>query len=110
MHLFLNLAHKFYRTQRTGHYTGPKRGKIKHIEHGMVQFGYEHGRNTVKCRTAFPVNRCEGHQRVETFDHHLGAPMSETVHGGQYHSKTMEQRYADTEFVLLREIHMFTRK
>ena len=34
--------------------------------------------------------------------------MGQTVHCGQYHSETVEQRHADTEFVILSESHVFT--
>ena len=74
----------------------------------MIQFGNKHGRYAIEGRTPFLVDGSQDQQRVETLNHHLCTAMCQAVHGGQYHSETMEQRYTDTQFVVGGEFHVFS--
>ena len=82
VHFLFYLFHQFDGTKRTCHNSCAETGHIEHVEHRMMQFGYEHGRNSVECGTAFFVNGCQYYKRIETFYHHLGTTMGQAVHGG----------------------------
>ena len=90
IHFLFYLLHQFDRTQRTCHNTCTKTRHIKEIKHRMMQLGNKHSRYSIKSRATFFMNGSQYNQRIETFHHYLRTTMSQTVHGSQHHSETME--------------------
>ena len=54
------------------------------------------------------MNGSQYDKRIETFYHHFGTSVGEAVHGGQYHTEAMEQRYADTKFIIGSKLHVLS--
>ena len=74
----------------------------------MIKFGDKHRGHTIEGRTTFLMNGGQHHQRIKLLYHHLRTAMCQTVHRSEYHTKAVEQRYTDTEFIVLRKAHVLT--
>ncbi len=72
---------------------------------GWCKFGDKHGRHTVEGRAFFFLDRSQHQQRIEIFDQHHGYPVGKRGTYGQHASETVEQRHADTEFILGGVVH-----
>ena len=110
VHLIAHLTHKLHRAEAARHDTCAQAGEVKHWEHRVVQLRYEHGRHTIHSGAALLMYGGKHHKRVKLLHHNLSTAVCKAVHCGKHHTKTVEQRYAHAEFVLLCELHVLTSK